>query len=217
MRRSIIFLHRYIGIPMSLVFVVWFLSGIVMMYTGDMPTLSESARLRGQGPVELDAIALSPAAASERAGMAGEVTVAVLQSLYGRPAYRLTGVFGQPSTVFADTGEIAGPASLEQGRAEVARFINTPLDRVRHAGTVSQVDQWTLAQARNLPLERFDIDDGRATRAYFSRESGAVELITDRGSRTLAWLGAIPHWFYFTPLRTRQPVWYWTVVWVAGE
>jgi hypothetical protein len=148
--------------------------------------------------------------------MAGEVTVAVLQSLYGRPAYRLTGVFGQPSTVFADTGEIAGPASLEQGRAEVARFINTPPDRVRHAGTVTEVDQWTIAQARNLPLERFDIDDGRATRAYFSRDSGAVELITDRGSRTLAWLGAIPHWFYFTPLRTRQPVWYWTVVWVAG-
>jgi hypothetical protein len=50
MRRSIIFLHRYIGIPMSLVFVVWFLSGIVMMYTGDMPTLSESARLKGPGP-----------------------------------------------------------------------------------------------------------------------------------------------------------------------
>jgi len=31
MKRWLIWLHRYLGIPMSVVFVVWFLSGIVMM------------------------------------------------------------------------------------------------------------------------------------------------------------------------------------------
>ena len=35
--RWLILIHRYLGIPLSVLFVVWFASGIVMMYTGDMP------------------------------------------------------------------------------------------------------------------------------------------------------------------------------------
>ena len=215
MKRLIIFLHRYLGIPMSFVFVVWFLSGIVMMYTGDMPALSDAGRLRGLGPIPLAAVTLSPAEAVTRAGVGTPVMQATLQTLLGRPAYRFASAFGPSTTVFADSGEIFAAASLEQGRSEVARFTDQPLAAVSFSTTVSQADQWTITLARELPLERFDVADGRGTRAYFSRVSGEVELITDRGSRALAWLGAIPHWFYFTPLRTNQPAWYWTVVWVS--
>jgi hypothetical protein len=216
MKRWIIFVHRYVGIPMSLVFVVWFLSGIVMMYTGDMPALEADDRLRGRGAIDFGAIAQSPAEAAELADMGGAVTVANLQTLLGRPAYRLRGGFGPQATIFADTGQSFSGATIDQGRAEVARFLDLPLEAVEHAETVRRVDQWTIAQARNLPLERFDVDDGRGTRAYFSLRTGEVELITRRASRALAWIGAIPHWFYFTPLRTNQPLWYWSVVWVAA-
>ena len=36
-RRWLIWTHRYVGIPLSALFVLWFASGIVMMYavTGD--------------------------------------------------------------------------------------------------------------------------------------------------------------------------------------
>jgi len=216
MKRWIIFVHRYVGIPMSLIFVVWFLSGIVMMYTGDMPALEADARLAGRGPVDLAAVRWSPAEAAEQAGMSGSVTLASLQSLFGRPAYRFRGIFGAPVTVFADTGEPFTGATIAAGRAEVARFLGVPVAAVTFVETVGQVDQWTIALVNELPLDRFDVADGRATRAYFSRESGELELVTTRGSRGLAWLGAIPHWFYFTPLRINQPAWYWTVVWVAA-
>ena len=33
-RRSLILLHRYLGIALSLLFVVWFATGITMMYRG---------------------------------------------------------------------------------------------------------------------------------------------------------------------------------------
>ena len=36
--------------------------------------------------------------------------------------------------------------------------------------------------------------------------------MTTTKTRTLAWIATIPHWFYITPLRTNQPLWYWTVV-----
>ena len=40
--------------------------------------------------------------------------------------------------------------------------------------------------------------------------------MTTRRSRTLAWLGTIPHWFYFAALRNNQPLWYQIVVWTSG-
>ena len=45
MRTFLILTHRYLGIPLSFVFVVWFVSGIVMMYAGGMPSLTPEARL----------------------------------------------------------------------------------------------------------------------------------------------------------------------------
>jgi hypothetical protein len=32
----------------------------------------------------------------------------------------------------------------------------------------------------------------------------------------MAWTGTIPHWLYFTALRTNQPLWYRLVVWTSG-
>lgn len=216
MRRLIILIHRYLGIPMSIVFVVWFVSGIVMMYTGGMPELSAADRQRGQGTIDLDAVTLSPAAAAQRAGADGTVSDLSLGSLLGRPAYRVGRGFGTPVTVFADTGEVFDGADAAEALAESARFVGQGASALTFAGTETEPDQWTMILSRSLPLERFDVGDGRATRVYFSLRTGRVELVTDRVDRTLAWAGAIPHWFYFTPLRLNQPVWYWTVVWVSA-
>jgi hypothetical protein len=215
MKRLLILFHRYLGIPMSIVFVVWFVSGIVMIYTGGMPALGSAERLRGHGPIVLDRIALSPAEAAARAGIDGSVTEVTLQSLLGRPSYRMRRDFGPPATVFADTGERFRTANPEQALTAAAHFVNQPAAALSFVETVTEPDQWTITESGSLPLDRYDVDDGRGTRVYFSRRSGEVELVTDRNSRLLAWAGAIPHWFYFTPLRTNQPLWYWTVVWVS--
>jgi hypothetical protein len=215
MKRWIIFLHRYLGIPMSIVFVIWFVSGIFMIYAGDMPALTEADRLRHQGTIDLSKVTLSPSNALARSGIEGNVTGATLKRLLGRPAWEFRRVFGRDVVVFADTGETFDGASPEDGRAAVADFFGRSPDEVDFVETIGQVDQWTLTEARKLPLELFAVDDGRGTRAYFSLRTGEVELVTDRTARTLAWIGTIPHWFYFTALRTNQPLWYRTVVWAS--
>ena len=45
LRKWLILIHRYLGIPLSAVIVLWFGSGIVMMYTGGMPSLTSRLRL----------------------------------------------------------------------------------------------------------------------------------------------------------------------------
>ena len=46
LQRSLILLHRYLGIPLSFVFVLWFVSGIAMIYAGGMQIGRASCRER---------------------------------------------------------------------------------------------------------------------------------------------------------------------------
>src|SRR5690606_6353061 len=153
--------HRWLGIPMSIVFVVWFVSGVVMMYAGGMPQLTQAERIERAEPLDLNAVRLSPLEAAEQ----GFVFVedpgpTALLTVAGRPAYR----FGRgpwSATVFADTGELLEPLDVDESRAVAARFLAVPEERIRFERTVTQPDQWTIAQPRDLPLHKFSVDDGR--------------------------------------------------------
>jgi hypothetical protein len=107
---------------------------------------------------------------------------------------------------------------LDAGRARAvaARFLGIDEHRFKSATTLEVVDQWTVAQSRQLPLHKFEVDDEAASQVYVSPQSGEVTLVTTRRSRALAWAGAIPHWFYITSLRANGPLWSKVVVWTAA-
>ncbi len=86
---------------------------------------------------------------------------------------------------------------------------------MRLVRTVTRPDQWTLQLGRELPLEKFAVDDGRGTEVYVSPAKATVVLATTARTRAFAWIATIPHWFYFTSLRTNQRLWTRTVVWSA--
>lgn len=52
LRRWLIWTHRYVGIPLSPLFVLWFASGVVMMYTGGMPELTPTARIEHRAALD---------------------------------------------------------------------------------------------------------------------------------------------------------------------
>ena len=208
--RWLILIHRYLGIPLSILFVVWFASGIVMMYTRDMPRLTPELRLERLPALDFERIALAPAAAARRAYLSPAPREATLLTVMDRPAYRFDGV-----TVFADTGERLDEVGPTAAAAISSRFSGAPADAVQYAGTLTEPDQWTLVERSRLPLHKLVIDDEAGTELYVSVRTGEVVMLTTRGSRALAWVGAIPHWFYFTALRANQPLWYDVVVWTA--
>jgi hypothetical protein len=210
-RRALILTHRYLGIPLSIVFIIWFVSGIVMMYAGGMPSLSPQARIDQLPAIDFDAVALSANDAARQAGLARPPSQAHLLTVLGRPAWRFGGL-GGPTTVFADTGETLGMVGLDRAREISASFAGVPVTRVHYVEAVSTPDQWTIGLARELPLHRLRVDDSAGTQLYVSPRTAEVVLATTRQSRALAWAGTIPHWFYVTPLRVNQPLWYWTVV-----
>jgi hypothetical protein len=70
-------------------------------------------------------------------------------------------------------------------------------------------DQWTVSgEFRALrPLYRFDLGDRAATQLYISSVTGRAVQVTTSRERFWNWLGAIPHWLYFSELRRNAALW----------
>ena len=209
-RRAVILSHRYLGIVLSLLVIMWCATGITMMYWGGMPRVTPELRLERMQAVDFSRVQLTPAQAAERADL-DPIGRATLATLLDRPVYR----FGSrnPTIVFADTGELFDELSVDQAQAVAAAFAHVPVSQVHQLGTMHEVDQWTLQTP--LPLHKFSVDDGAGTELYVQPGSGEVAMMTTRSSRGWAWVSTIPHWLYFTALRANQPLWYQLVVWTS--
>src|SRR5439155_3533931 len=150
-KKSLIRFHRYLAIALSVPFLVWFASGIAMIYTGGMPRLTRSARLQRLRAVDLQQVRITPFEAGKRAGPHGELERVVLLTIMGRPAYRLTGL--DTVTVFADTGDLLGPIDSTAGLAIAAAFLQVPIQQLRYVRELREPDQWTIGLSRELPLQ----------------------------------------------------------------
>ena len=214
LRKWLILTHRYLGIALGLLIVVWFASGIGMIYARGMPSLTDELRLERLEPLDFESVRVTPGEAAQQAGLRDPLEGVTLLMVMDRPAYRMSG--GSSATIFADTGELMRVVGPDQARVVASRFIDLAPERVRYEEFLTRSDQWTITQRGQLPLHKLSIDDDAGTQLYVSPESGEVTLLTTRASRALAWVSAIPHWLYFTPLRVRQDLWTKTILWTAG-
>ena len=124
-----------------------------------------------------------------------------------RPVYRL-GAGARTVTVFADDGEPL--SSLERRRRRCgSRALSIRSTQPPHGTTAvsKSPDQWTLQNRGALPLHRITLGDGEDTWVYLSERSGELVMAATRGERRLAYVSAVPHWLYFTPLRRHGALW----------
>lgn len=213
-RRTLILAHRYLGVPLSALFLIWFLSGIVMIYTQGMPQLTTAERRTRMPALNELNVRLTASDAVARAGMSPPVRQLSLLTLMERPAYRI--MQDRPVIVFADTGEVLTRLSPNDALAIASQFMNVGIDRLRHVAVLTAPDQWTIGIRRQLPIHQIAVNDDARTELYVSEQWSEVVMRTTRRSRIAAWLGAIPHWLYFTPLRVHDAVWRHIVLWTSG-
>lgn len=213
LKRGVIPAHRWMGIALCLVFLIWFASGIVMMYS-DFPSVSERDRLQHAPALAPASIRLSPADAYARLNIAQPPAQVRLDSFDGRPVYRFR-AGRDDKIVYADSGEEQTGASKDMVDRAAGRWAGQPVSAAR-VEPVNEVDQWTVqARLRSLrPLWKYSWPNG--DQVYVAGDSAQVVQSTTRQSRMWAWLGAIPHWLYFTPLRKHQQMWSRVVIWTSG-
>src|SRR5262249_43632511 len=207
-RRAAIFVHRWLGVALCLLFLLWFPSGIGMMYW-DFPAVTAQDRLARSPALDAAAIRVSPQDAFAKAGAPPAAEIA-LNSFDGRPAYRF-----RTRRVEADTGEEQGDASAELMWRVAAAWTRQPAAAAT-IESIQEPDQWTVqGPLRTLrPLWKFSWPNGE--QVYVAQRTGEVVQHTTTASRLGAYLGPIPHWIYFTPLRKNQAAWSNVVIWTSG-
>ena len=212
--RSLIFLHRWTGVVLTVVFALWFISGIVMMYWS-FPEISARDRLERAPALTPSAIHLTAAEAFAKLEQQGEPEQVRLNNFADRPVYRFR--TGRSETiVYADTGQLPSlPVARALSDQMAALWTGLPAASARVEQNTEE-DQWTVPQSyrQHRPMLRYFYPDGQ--QVYVSSSTGEVVQYTTTASRFRAWTGAIPHWLYFTPLRKNGPAWSQTVIWSSG-
>jgi hypothetical protein len=159
-------------------------------------------------------IRLSPVEAYATVGQSEPPIRVHLNTFDGRPVYRFVTGHAEP-IVYADTGTRQVDVSQELMRRVASAWTRQP-PNAAVVETIDEPDQWTVQGSfRDLrPLWKYSWPTG--DQVYVSQASGEVVQYTTTAARIGAYLGPIPHWLYFTPLRKHQGRWNAVVVWASG-
>ena len=201
-RKLLIYSHRWLGIGITAMFLVWTLSGVILMYYGH-PQITTGERLLRLEPIDFSTATVTPAEAAAKAGIK---PYRVRLSMYdGRPVYRLTrNSIGNWSTVFADTGEVLPRMDREQAMKWMKRFAPEFASSMTYDGYLASPDEFTRIPtlAGFAPLHRIAMNDPAGTEYYISEKSNEIVQKTDRRGRILAISGYVLHNLFFFRQRT---------------
>ena len=213
--RTLVLLHRYLGVASGALMLTWFASGIVMLYM-PYPGLSGKERMAILEPLGWHACCRSPAVP-----IPGDQPIerAEVESVAGTLALRLTLPGRSESLISLDASESEVPLDLPHSRATAvaaARRLGLTAFEPSTQETIVR-DQWTVSGEYNAdrPLTRFGFSDAEHTQIYVSATNGRVVLHTTARQRFWNRLGAVPHWLYPTILRSHPRLWAQVVVWTS--
>lgn len=201
----LILTHRWMGVVLGLMVLVWSVSGVVLMYYG-LPHLNAGERLWRLPVLDAAAIRVSPAEAAAR--VPGEPFRMRLSMQGGRPVYRIaTGaVFGTWSIVYADTGEVFDGFDADEAIDWLEGYVPEAAGRMTLDGYLTGPDLNTHNPGvqTHMPMYRIALNDAAGTKYYVSQRTGEAVMKTDRVGRLLGFVGYDLHtWFFF-----RQQSWW---------
>ncbi len=204
--RLLLLIHRYLGIALGVLMVMWCLSGVVMMYV-TYPELPETSRLKGLEPIDWGRCCRLEDGVLDDAE---QIVRFQVEMLAGEPVLRVRLASGRRRLI--DLADGRAPESVSGEQAErVAADYSRALgywDPPQSDGAIDY-DEWTVSGEFNSdrPLYRFRIDDAAQTELYVSSTTGQVVQLTTERKRFWNWLGAVPHWLYFAELRRDVSLW----------
>jgi hypothetical protein len=201
-RKLLIYSHRWLGIGITVMFLIWTLSGVVLMYYGH-PQITTGERLLRLKPINFSTATVTPAEAASKAGI--KPYRVRLSMLDGRPVYRFTRVsIGNWSAVYADTGEVLPRMDREQALKWMKQFAPEYASTMTYEAYLESPDEFTRIPtlAGYVPLHRIAMNDPAGTEYYISEKSSDIVQKTDRRGRILAISGYVLHNLFFFRQRT---------------
>lgn len=212
-KRWLYWFHRWLGVITCVLCVMWFLSGLVMLYV-PFPSWSDAERIATLPPVDVTQVRVTPDEALEKSGLSGLPETFRLETFAGEPVYRIATGTGSAS-LSAVTGSPIRGVSKDQAAQHLASVFPAPHPTFDYD---VDADQWTPTKRfdAHRPLYRFALNDAAGTVVYVSSKTGDIVQNATYAERAWNWVGAVPHWIYFTPIRRDQELWRQVVMWSSG-
>jgi hypothetical protein len=201
--RWIFLIHRYGGLGLSLLMLMWCLTGIVMLYV-PYPSLRESERIAGLPPIDWHRCCVLPAN--------GALQRFSIEMVNGRPL-----MFGGQTPLDLGSGKPISPITSGDAQAVALNFTRSNgLPSTSSAPEMIPYDQWTVGDfRRDRPIYRVVFHNAAADTLYVSGTTGRVIQRTSRRQRFWNYLGAVPHWLYLTRLRNQPALWAQVLIWTS--
>ena len=186
--------HRWLGIGLAAVVLIWTISGLVMLFA-ERPGLTEAERLQALAPLDMAQVRVTPAAAWRQIGETGWPEAVRLNTAFdGRPSYRfLAG--GAWHSVHADDASVVPPVSDGQA-VVVAAALPGAADATWHAvGQIAQ-DYWTRSPRFDAQRPFVLLHDGSGRAAYVAQHTGELVFESTRPQRLFERIGTGAHWLW---------------------
>jgi uncharacterized iron-regulated membrane protein len=212
-KRLLYLAHRWLGIVTCLLCVMWFVSGLVMLYV-PFPAWTQQERLATLPAIDGRAIAVTPDEAVAASGLKTKPSSVRIEMYGDEPVYRLAARDAQAAVSAVDR-RVIRRVTVEDAKQRLAAVY--PGSAISYVGPVER-DQWTVTRRfdPHRPLYLFALNDAADSKIYVSSQTGEIVQNSTQSERFWNWLGAIPHWIYFTPIRKDQELWRQAVMWASG-
>lgn len=222
-RQWVYLVHRWTGIGSCVLMLLWFVSGIVMLWIG-YPKLTPWERLAALSELSSECCITSPIFSSDGIG-SGEI---VLTSVSGHPRY-VVSTGGRFQVTHGQTARpLTTPFGEEEAIAASAAFIATTINAAspieessgtdayastRYEGLIHE-DRWTHSRGLDLhrPLHKVTVFATEPLTLYVSSQTGQVVMDAPLSQQRWNYVGAWLHWLYMFRRTSVDPGWTWTVI-----
>lgn len=210
--------HRWIGIVLGAMVLVWFVSGIAMAFY-PWPAFTESKKLAALKPFEPapPLVGFSSAQSAAAGHLEGDPRATLvagrLMQWNGEPVYQFWsengGHYVTAALVDARSGAVLSPIPPEMA-ISAARQLVGPQVEVLEVDLLQRGDHYMMERgyAHEYPAYRVRFNDPRSTAVYVGVRGGIPFGTVTLRTRVTTWLGTVPHWLYFQwLLQDREPLW----------
>lgn len=225
LNKSIQKIHKISGLVIALFFVMWFVSGIVLLYH-KYPKVDEQDTYR-QAEV-LDSHNLP--SIYDMPGMTDTTkikTLSVSRDL-GNTVWTISAASSRKDNAmdkrskgdksFIFTGDTLIPQKkITAAQIDSIACLWAASNAISKVDTLIERQQWILYDRfeKSLPILRYHFDNTDKTEIFISMKNGEVVQASTKPERVWAYLGAIPHKFYIQGVRTNTERWK-TIMLIGG-
>lgn len=209
-RKFIYSLHRVLGAAVSLLFLMWFCTGLVLIYhpfpnvtaeqknekleplPDSLPSLDD-LKFQIKNPDKTSKIRLRQ--------FQGQTIVTVNEKKHSY-------------TFCSDSNATVKKTDYKAIENIAKTWVNASVVKV---DTLTDLEQWIMYSKyeKELPIYKFYFVDENGSQLYIGSKSGDVQQFTTSGQRFWAWVGAIPHTLYIPVLRKHTQLWIDTITVLA--